>query len=620
MNRGAMFGKKSRMIAWVTIAGLAVVLAAGLAAGCGSRHKASVPEAGDRYCLWLLWVKDDALLKEVQSRLAAGQHFVMVSRAIVATHPARARHQANCLESAKIDPAVLKVIKRLRLGRVSAPFKLGGGTALVMRTTDKYRKRGHRLFRRREYQAAERAFANDLRLHPGSSSSWHYMGRSRAARGDMQGAVKALEQARRYNPKNPATYYYLGMALQELGRDAEALQQFRKAQKLAPKNPALMSHLAMMLAASKKDLALAEKLARRAVKLAPQRGISWSALGQVLKARGKKTEAVVAFHRALSLEPKDATSGRALLQSMMELKPNQVDRLRAGVRASPPAAARPVRKKPVRRRKPAKPRARAVAVVKPAVATTTTTTTTAPTTVTTETTTTEAPTTTTEAPTTTTEPPTTTTEAPTTTTETTTTTTPPLPPTTEARPAAVTVTPSRKGSPTTGPVVHGTIPPPPPLDTGGAEPAPTTESTTTTTEAPTTTTETTTTTTEAPTTTTTEVPTTTSSSTTTSSTTTTQPPRAKTPAKAVRAAAGPVRYYIQVSTNRKESLALRGARLWRKRGYRSRVEIWVSPKGDQWYRLLVGPFNTRARARGAVRLMKRKKWVTFVRILKRATE
>ncbi len=606
MSRGAMFGKKSRMIAWVTIAGLAVVLAVGLSAGCGSRHRGSVPEAGDRYCLWLLWVKDDALLKEVQSRLAAGQHFVMVSRAIVATHPARARHQANCLESAKIDPAVLKVIKRLSLGQVSAPFKLGGGTALVMRTTDKYRKRGHRLFRRREYQAAERAFANDLRLHPGSSSSWHYMGRSRAARGDMPGAVKALEQAQRYNPKNPATYYYLGMALQELGRDAEAMRQFRKAQRLAPKNPALMSHLAMMLAASKKDLALAEKLARRAVKLAPRRGVSWSALGQVLKARGKKTEAVVAFHRALSLEPKDATSGRALLQSMMELKPNQVDRLRAGVRASPPAAARPVRKKPARRRKPAKPRARTMAVVKPAVATTTTTTTTtttAPTTVTTETTTTtEAPTTTTEAPTTT-EATTTTTEPPTTTTETTTTTTMPLPPTTEARPSAVTMTPSRKGSPTTGPVVHGTIPPPPPLDTGGAETAPTTSSSTT--EAPTTTTETTTTT---------EVPTT------TSSTTTTRPPRAKTPAKAVRAAAGPVRYYIQVSTNRKESLALRGARLWRKRGYRSRVEIWVSPKGDQWYRLLVGPFKTRSQARRAVRLMKKKKWVPFVRILKRATE
>lgn len=597
MKKAARISITSTGTKIVLAALLILALAAGALPGCGAvrsgPREADASDQNDGYCLWLLWVRDDALLKEVQSRLAAGQHFVTISRQIIAAHPKRARQHANCLAQDKIDPVVLKQVRDLDIGEVSKPFGFKDGHALVMRTTERYRQRGHAYFRQRNYAKAEMALLQDLKLHPGSESSWHYVGRARAAQGNLKGAVEALARAQSLAPDKPGNYFYLGLAYQEEGHYRQALSQFRRAADLAPDNPALLSHLAMALMQQSQELSRAESLARRSVGLEPKRAQSWIVLGQVLKARGKKAEAVSAFHRAMLLEPKGSSAGQAMLAVMLQMSPQQVARLYGGSGAvpSPPRQAQKPRPAPAKKAtsprhkkvEPVKkaqhptpePKAKPVKPVKPmvtAAAATTTTSTTGTTGTTTEARPFAITTTTLPAP-------------------------KPAPPTKPAKPAAVKPTTTTV---TDGQVARGKIPPMPTVTQ--APP-------TTTTEPPVAATTSTTTTTETP------VAATTTTTAPALAATTTTSQKATKPAKPT---AKPRFYYlVQVSTNHKESLANRNAEYWRKKGITAIVEVWVSPKGDRWYRVLLGPYKTRAEAIKLGRALKKAKKLKFYRIIKR---
>lgn len=67
-------------------------------------------------------------------------------------------------------------------------------------------------------------------------------------------------------------------------------------------------------------------------------------------------------------------------------------------------------------------------------------------------------------------------------------------------------------------------------------------------------------------------------------------------------------------------MALRAKKEWIKKGFTASVEIWVSPKGDRWYRLLLGPYGSHKEAVKEAKALKKKKKITFYRVIKRVSE
>lgn len=62
-------------------------------------------------------------------------------------------------------------------------------------------------------------------------------------------------------------------------------------------------------------------------------------------------------------------------------------------------------------------------------------------------------------------------------------------------------------------------------------------------------------------------------------------------------------FFLQVASFRKQGEAERILKVWNKRGYKGRLELWESTKLGQWHRVLLGPYLSKAQAmREAARL------------------
>ncbi len=272
---------------------LGLLLALLLAGGAfGATLAAAKAREGDsRYCLWMLWLKDRSLLPAVQAQLARGQPFMVVARLTARRHPRKAKVSADCLEASKLAPAVLEALAPLDLGRVSPPFDLGGGVALVMRTTDAYRRRGQALYDQGKYAQAERELLKDLKLHPAAAPTWHVVGLCRAARGDYAGALSALDQALKWTPANAALWNDKASVLGLMGRKQEAREYFERALALDPQSPLIKSNLAWSLYQLGRELDRAEKLARQAVERQPGNQRFQKTLRKIRAARAAKLRA-----------------------------------------------------------------------------------------------------------------------------------------------------------------------------------------------------------------------------------------------------------------------------------------------------------------------------------------
>lgn len=291
-----------------------------------------------RYCTWLFWSKEPALIKQALERMAQGDPFMVVARDLARKNPKDSQANADCMQAAGMDPAVLAVVKNLQIGEISRPFDLGGGTALVMRTTDQYRRKAQEYYSKGRYSQAERELLRDLKLHPASAAAWHMLALTRTAQGNYKLALTALDKALAWSPGNPAMLNDKASALANLGRGKEAVTVFEKALKLDPKNPTIMSNLAWALTLTKQKPKRAEALAREACQVAPREARYWHTLGKIQAEHGKHGEAVASLRQALMLEPKNKAIGLDLISSVKALDPKVLARLS---QAAPPPAAKP---------------------------------------------------------------------------------------------------------------------------------------------------------------------------------------------------------------------------------------------------------------------------------------
>jgi Flp pilus assembly protein TadD len=294
-----------------------------------------------RYCTWLFWSKKPALITQALERLAQGDPFMVVAREVARKHPKDSQANADCMRASGMDPAVLAVVKQLKIGEISRPFDLGGGTALVMRTTDQHRRKAQELYSKGRYSQAERELLRDLKLHPASAAAWHMLALTRTAQGNYKHALTALNKALVWSPGNPAMLNDKASALANLGRYKQAVPVFEKALELDPKNPTIMSNLAWALTLAGKKPKRAEALAKQACQEAPKEARFWHTLGKVQAAQGHQGKALVSFRQALILAPKNKLVSQDLIKTIKAMDPKMLARLG---QAAPSPAAKPASK------------------------------------------------------------------------------------------------------------------------------------------------------------------------------------------------------------------------------------------------------------------------------------
>jgi Flp pilus assembly protein TadD len=295
-------------------------------------------QSGERYCIWLFWTKDPSLITQALERLAQGDPFMVVARDTASKHPKTSQANADCMKAGGMDPAVLAVAKDLRIGELSRPFDLGGGTAMVMRTTDAHRRKAQGLYSKRRFAQAERELLRDLKLHPASASAWHMLALTRTAQGNYKQALTALDKALALKPNNPAMLNDKASALANLGRSKEAIPVFEKAMKLDPENPTIMSNLAWALTLEKQDPKRALALAKKACGVAPREARVWHTLAKVQAAQGLQADALVSLRQTLILAPKHRAASQDLVKTVKALNPKVLARLNQDCAPGPAAS------------------------------------------------------------------------------------------------------------------------------------------------------------------------------------------------------------------------------------------------------------------------------------------
>jgi FkbM family methyltransferase len=165
------------------------------------------------------------------------------------------------------------------------------------------------LARRGRFSAAQRAYARARGLPPDCDESWVALGRFLDAHGGLPLAIAAL-QGGLGRGAGPQAQAGLLAALVRAGRTGELMEL---AARLSDPDAALAAATA---AAAAGHLAEAERLARLASTLAPQRADAWFQLGSILARLGRYDDAIAALEESIAHDPSDlavrATLGQVL--------------------------------------------------------------------------------------------------------------------------------------------------------------------------------------------------------------------------------------------------------------------------------------------------------------------
>ena len=137
------------------------------------------------------------------------------------------------------------------------------------------------------------------------------------AKGNLLRAIAEFDRALKLAPGNSLVYAYLGKALDDAGRKSDALRIYRQGLVLDPTNPWLGNNLAFLLAETGKDLDEALKLAHQAVQLAPGNSSFSDTLGWVYLKKKDFSSAIHIFESVREKTPGDAEFRIHLSQALL---------------------------------------------------------------------------------------------------------------------------------------------------------------------------------------------------------------------------------------------------------------------------------------------------------------
>jgi Tfp pilus assembly protein PilF len=284
-------------------------------------------EPGGTYCVWVLWAKDATLIGQARDLLDKEESFSSMVRTMQRLAGDKVKTNLDCLVAGNMDPLIYHAIKNLEVGQVSEIIAVNQGLALIMRTTDHYRRMGYDYYDQGQYAKAEQELLKDLRLHPHSAEVWHLLAMCRSAQGKLKESVEAMDQALALDPNSASVLQDKATTLVAMGKYNQAMRLFERALSISPENPLILSNLAWTLAKMGKDLKRAEWMAKQALAIKPKDPRFWNTMGTVQLAQGRHAEALASFHQTANLNPNFPNLKENMLKCLTALNSNEVSRL-----------------------------------------------------------------------------------------------------------------------------------------------------------------------------------------------------------------------------------------------------------------------------------------------------
>ena len=182
-------------------------------------------------------------------------------------------------------------------------------------------------------------FRKVIELDPLSADAHENLGIALGDRSDLAAALKESSIATRLAPGSASAHFLRGRLLSDLGKHEEARAEFRKTLDIAPEYAQALYYWAA-LEGDEGNTVIQANLLKRYVKLRPDQATAFDQLGHVLEEEHRESEAVVAWRRAVALNPQyseaiyslaralrrtDPVESKQLMERVQELEHDQRD-------------------------------------------------------------------------------------------------------------------------------------------------------------------------------------------------------------------------------------------------------------------------------------------------------
>ncbi len=131
-----------------------------------------------------------------------------------------------------------------------------------------YEEIGDNFLSMREYEKAEKALIQALRLNPTSANAHYLIGFAHSAIGNWQDSIEHLETADKIQPNHPEILRCLGWSIFHSGEKKQGLVILERALNLSPRDPLVLSDLGICYL-NDKDFDKANDLFRKVLEIEP---------------------------------------------------------------------------------------------------------------------------------------------------------------------------------------------------------------------------------------------------------------------------------------------------------------------------------------------------------------
>ncbi|MGA7341753.1 MAG: tetratricopeptide repeat protein [Terracidiphilus sp.] len=163
-------------------------------------------------------------------------------------------------------------------------------------------------------------FRKVIELDPHSADAHENLGIALADRSDLANALKESSIATQLGPELASAHFLRGRILSDLGKREEARVEFRKTLDIAPKYAEALYYWAA-LEGDEGNTEIQGNLLKRFVRLRPDQATAFDQLGHVLEEEQRESEAIVAWRRAIALNPQYSEAIYSLARALKRTDP-----------------------------------------------------------------------------------------------------------------------------------------------------------------------------------------------------------------------------------------------------------------------------------------------------------
>jgi tetratricopeptide (TPR) repeat protein len=169
-------------------------------------------------------------------------------------------------------------------------------------------------------------FRKVIELDPRSADAHENLGIALGDQSDLAAALNESSVAIRLAPSSASAHFLRGRLLGDLGKHEEARPEFRKALDIAPEYAQALYYWAA-LEGDEHNIVMQGNLLKRYLRLRPDQATAFDQLGHVLEEEHRESEAVVAWRRAIALNPQYSEATYSIARALRETDPVESKRL-----------------------------------------------------------------------------------------------------------------------------------------------------------------------------------------------------------------------------------------------------------------------------------------------------